>query len=189
MQNAVNNCAISKSSHSSWNRLPVTVTLKNGSDILLDGFKSADEAPLYAIMHEVVKEGGMLSQKFINLPTFRDIFCSHNVFTYRDAVSLEIIGATALQPRTRPLSHLFEISTIIKKPYRNIGIFTSFSTYLFDEARDMGCTALYGVFFESNSSCYIWNAKNGFQIVSRIPKMLYHTDEHVSDAIMVYREI
>ncbi|MEH2465782.1 GNAT family N-acetyltransferase [Nostoc sp.] len=179
-------------------RFPLIKVLKTGILVELDYVHPQEQEVVRALLNVVIVEGKTYSQKQpLSQVEFSTYWVSKDAFVVRTSVQnathkpKEILGAFYLKPNfPGRCCHICNAGFIVQPGLRGQGIGRFMGEAMLLIAASLGYKAvMFNLVFETNiPSITLWQSL-GFEIIGRIPHAAKLGDEHVVDALIMYRAL
>ena len=162
------------------------VSTSGGIEVTLARAGPADQADLFEVWMEAVKEGGAFPrQPPVTDAEFRGAWMQGMTAVVAARVDGQIAGSYFLRPAYPGLAgHIANAGYLVASEFRGKGVGTALAEHSFEEARRNGFDAmLFQLVLESNPSRRLWE-RLGFNEVGRIPDVV-----NGQSALLFWREL
>lgn len=158
----------------SMRRMGKRVVTTGGLELALEHAGPADQAELFEVWMEAVREGGAFPRRPpVTDAEFRGAWMQGMTAVIAARVDGRMAGSYFLRSAYPGLAgHIANAGYLVHSDFRGKGVGTALAEDSFEEARSHGFDAmLFQLVLESNPSARLWR-RLGFEEVGRIPKVV-----------------
>lgn len=176
-------------------QLPFQTTLRNQTQVELDGMQPQEQEAVRALLNTVILEGETYPQnRPLSEVEFAAYWMSQDAFVVRDTSKkpkTPVVGAFYLKPNfPGRCSHICNAGFIVQPRWRGQGMGRLMGEAMLKLAAQKGYSAvMFNLVFATNiPSIRLWESL-GFETIGRISGAVQLSGGRVSDALMMYRSL